>query len=54
LGRAIQALGLLVMLGAVVWGVQSDDLGTELLVALVGFGLVLTGRSMQGKGGGPR
>ena len=54
MGRAIQALGLLVMLGAVVWGVQSDDLGTELLAALVGFALVLTGRSMQGREGGSR
>jgi len=51
LGRALQGLGLVVMLGAVVWGVRSDDLGTELLAALVGFALVLIGRSMQGGGG---
>jgi hypothetical protein len=51
LGRAIQGLGLLVMLGAVVYGLQRDELGTELLAALVGFALVLIGRSMQ-RGGG--
>jgi hypothetical protein len=41
------------MLAAVVWGVQSNDLRTELLAALVGLSLALIGRSMQGGGGGP-
>ena len=41
------------MLGAVVYGIQTDDLGTELLGAVVGFALVLIGRSVQAPKGGP-
>jgi hypothetical protein len=52
MGRAIQALGLIVMLGALVYGIQTDDLGTELLGATVGFALILIGRSVQTPRGG--
>lgn len=48
LGRALQATGLVVMLAGLVWGLQTDQLGTELLVAVVGLALVLIGRSLQG------
>ena len=53
MGRAVQALGLVVMLGALVYGLQYDDLGTELLIGVVGFSLVLVGRSMQPRAPGP-
>ena len=52
MGRAVQALGLVVMLGALVYGFRSDDLGGELLGAVLGFALILIGRSLQGRGGG--
>lgn len=47
LGRTIQAVGLVVLPLAVVWGVQTDQLGIELLGGIAGFALILVGRSMQ-------
>ena len=41
------------MLGAVLYGLQSDDLGTELLAAIVGLGLIFVGRSIEGRKAGP-
>lgn len=53
LGRGLQAVGLFVMLAAVVYGLQYDDLGTELLAALFGLAFVLIGRNLQARGAGP-
>lgn len=50
-GRALFGLGLFTMLGGLVWGVTQDDLGTELLVAGVGFLLIMIGRSLASEGG---
>jgi hypothetical protein len=46
LGRAVFALGLLVMLGALLWGLSTDQLGTEIVVFVVGLLLCMTGRGL--------
>lgn len=51
-GRALQAVGLVVMLGALVYGMQKDDLGGELLGALFGLAFVLIGRNLQARDAG--
>ena len=49
LGRAVQVLGLVLMPVGLLWGMSREDgLGPELLLAGVGFLLVMTGRGMQG------
>ena len=49
IGRAMQGLGLVLMPVGVIWGMSREDgLGPEILVAGVGFLLVMTGRGMQG------
>ncbi|MCE9634184.1 MAG: hypothetical protein K8T90_00635 [Planctomycetes bacterium] len=48
-GRALQAVGLFAMLGALIYGVQTDDLGGELLGALFGLAFVLIGRNLQAR-----
>ena len=49
LGRALQIVGLVLMPVGLFWGMSREDgLGTELLLAGVGFLLVMTGRGMQG------
>jgi len=49
IGRALQGFGLVLMPVGVVWGMSRDDgLGPEILLAGVGFLLVMTGRGMQG------
>lgn len=47
-GRALFGLGLVVMLLAVVYGVQNDALGTEIVAAFAGFLLCMIGRSLGG------
>ena len=47
LGRALQALGLVVMPVAVIWGMQTDNLGLELIGGGAGFLLVMIGRSLS-------
>ena len=54
LGRAVQALGLVVMIGALAWGVTNDALGAEIVGAFVGFLLILTGRSLAADPDAPR
>lgn len=47
-GRAVQGVGLVLMPAGLLWGMTRDDgLGVEILLAGVGFLLVLTGRSMR-------
>jgi hypothetical protein len=47
LGRGLQVLGLVLMPVGLLWGLSKDELGAELLLAGVGFVLILTGRSLQ-------
>lgn len=49
-GRLIQAAGLVGLLGALVYGLQTDDISTELLAGTAAVALILIGRSMQGGG----
>jgi hypothetical protein len=48
LGRALQAIGLVVMPVAVLWGWSTDQVGMELLLGFgVGFALIMIGRSLS-------